>query len=170
MKNFLRISIIGIITFFLYSFESPNADSIRIVKKGNNTFMYLSQNINFVLNETNIDDSCKRQLHLVVHYLKMNPNLKVEVGVHNDARTKNDLSQTRADNLKGFFEAYGVASTNVSAKGYHTSIMLNDCADKTKKCSEKEQNENRRVEIKILNPSVLKEYIVVSGNGQLAKN
>ncbi len=166
IKNTLKVSLALVILVAIFSFSKLNflVDSIKIVKKNNNTYMYLTQSINFSLNKVYINENCKPQLHLIVHHLKKHPKLKIEVGVHNDLRTKEDLSQTRADILKGFFEKYGANSENITAVGYNKSILLHDCRGKNNKCTEKEQQANRRVEIKILNPDILEDYVVVNNS------
>ncbi len=167
VKNNLKMVLIFLILISFYSFSKFKmpSDSIKIVKRNNTTYMYLAQNINFSLNKVTINENCKPQLHLVVHYLKKYPKLKIEIGVHNDLRTKEDLSQIRADVLKGFLENYGANSQNITAVGYGSSKLLYDCRGKNNKCTEKEQQANRRIEIKILNPSVLKDYVIINNGG-----
>ncbi|HIE44998.1 MAG TPA: OmpA family protein [Flavobacteriaceae bacterium] len=148
--------------FFSFSSTEPIDNSIRIVKKGDGIYMYLSQSINFELNKTNINNNCKKQLFTLIQQLKKNPEVKVEIGVHNDIRTKEDLSQIRANALKSFLENYGVKPDNVIAVGYGVKKLINDCTSKKKqKCTEMKHRANRRVEIKILNPDVLSNTIVV---------
>ena len=152
-----------ILLFSFSNFNTPK-NNIRIIKKNNNTYLYLPQSINFSLNKTTIDNNCKQQLHLIIQNLKQNPTLKIEIGVHNDLRTKEDLSQVRADILKAFFENYGANPNNINAVGYNVSNLLYNCDDEKVKCSEIEQRANRRVEIKILNPNSLEDFIIVNKN------
>ena len=165
MKQVKLISkslLVLIITLQFFSFSGPNPidNSIKIVKKGDGIYMYLSQNINFELNKTNINDNCKKQLFILIQQLKKNPEVKVEIGVHNDIRTKEDLSQIRANELKSFLENYGVKPDNIIAIGYGVKKLINDCTKK-QKCTEMKHRANRRVEIKILNPDILSNTIVV---------
>jgi len=164
VKNSLKTLLVFaiLIPFFSFTKSERPSDSIKIVKRDNVTYMYLAQNINFSLNKVTINENCKSQLHLVIHYLKKYPKLEIEIGVHNDLRTKEDLTQTRASVLKGFFENYGANSNNIKAVGYGNNDLLNDCRGKDNKCSEKEQQANRRVEIKIMNPDILEDYVVIN--------
>lgn len=158
----LLLSIIFSVTLFLsvYSHNNDPTTSIKIVKNKQETFIYLFQNINFELNEIKINNSIKKQLFVVLSYLKQNQNLNIEIGVHSTFWNKNNLSQIRADVLKAFFVKYGINPKRIIAKGYGISKYLNKC-NYYKACTEKQFNENRRINIKILNPSVLDDFIVV---------
>ncbi|MEE9349320.1 MAG: OmpA family protein [Flavobacteriaceae bacterium] len=162
MKILKNIFIV-IIAFQFLSF-APINDTVKVFKKNNETYFYLSQKINFSLNKITIEEGWKPQLFLLIQALKKNSTLKIEIGVHNDLRSRNDLSQTRADVLKSFIINYGVKDENVITKGYGASQPVINCLDKQIKCTERNQNSNRRVELKIINPNVLENVLVINND------
>ena len=163
MKNTSKILLVIVLFFQLVSYAEidPPQDSIKLIKKNNATFIYLFKNLNFSFNKTKIDENCHRQLYLIAYYLKQRPNLKIEIGVHNSFRNPKDLSQVRAEVLKDFLVKNGVYENNIRAVGYNTSEYINHCQLRNS-CTAKQNLVNRRIEIKILNPEVLEEFIVIS--------
>ena len=161
MKIITNILIASAFFFLLTSYtnKTPHG-SIKLVKAEKATYIYLFQNLNFSLNEIKIEESCKSQLFLILKYLKENPKLIIEISVHSSFRTKKDLSQIRATVLKDFFVKYGIDSNRIHAVGYKTTKYINHCKY-IKRCTKKQQESNRRIQFQILNPEVLKDYIIV---------
>jgi len=87
--------------------------------------------------------------------LRRYPDLVVEVAGHTDSVGTDaynlDLSQRRAESVRQYLIDKGVDSGNLSAKGYGESqpIESND--------TEEGRDENRRVNLRILNKEVLGE-------------
>ncbi len=163
----MRVYLLLIVLFlnlssFTSKFDKTPYNAIKLIKMNNETFIYLNQSINFDLNEVIINESSKKQLFIILSYLRRYSNLQIEISVHNSFKTKVDLSQIRADVLKKFFLKYGIKDNHIIAKGYNTSKYINYCRIR-KKCTEKQNNINRRIEIKILNPEILSEsnFVIV---------
>jgi len=80
-------------------------------------------------------------------------DLRIELSAHTDARGSasynQKLSQARAQSCVDYLLKKGVKATNIKAKGYGESQLMNHCKDNVT-CSEEEHQENRRTEVKIL--------------------
>jgi outer membrane protein OmpA-like peptidoglycan-associated protein len=82
------------------------------------------------------------------------PELKVEIGGHTDTRgsavANKRLSQARAESVRRYLlDHYTLKAENLVAKGYGESEPLN------KETTPEELQQNRRVELKVLNPGAL---------------
>ena len=78
------IKLLVVITF-LFSFTTTNKlppDLIRVVKTKQATFIYLFQNLNFDLNEIKIEKANKKQMFIIVKYLKVINDYKVKVNIY----------------------------------------------------------------------------------------
>ena len=160
MKNISKLLILSFSFFLFTSFTHFPEDSVKLIKNKGTTFIYLFEDMNFSLNEISIEQRQKKQLFIILKYLRENPNLVIEISVHSSFNSTKDLSNIRAKVLKGFFVKYGINKNRIRAIGYNTSKYINKCLY-IKKCTEKQQRANRRVQFKILNPEVLKNYIIV---------
>jgi outer membrane protein OmpA-like peptidoglycan-associated protein/tetratricopeptide (TPR) repeat protein len=109
-------------------------------------------NIYYDLGKWNIRSDAAKELDNVVQFLVDNPNIKIELGSHTDARgsakSNQSLSQKRAQSAVDYIVSKGIAGTRISAKGYGESQLKNRCADGVQ-CSKEEHQENRRSEIRI---------------------
>jgi outer membrane protein OmpA-like peptidoglycan-associated protein len=98
-------------------------------------------------------------LKLLVDLMKKNPEMEIELASHTDSRGTTaynlQLSLQRAELLTQYLLAYGIDSPRVKPVGYGESRLKNRCADGVD-CSEKEHQQNRRTEVRILkiNPQI----------------
>ena len=104
-----------------------------------------------------IDRNSHGYLNILAKMLVKYPKLRIEIGGHTDAtgrlETNMALSQSRAEAVFMFMHNVepGLAQM-LTAKGYGPTVPKADNATK------EGQKVNRRVELKVLNPEVLKEY------------
>jgi len=89
----------------------------------------------------------------LIKILNDNPNWKVELGSHTDARGSDKynirLSQRRSDSAVGYIVKSGIAKERIIAKGYGETQLVNHCKNGVK-CSDEVHRQNRRTEFKIL--------------------
>ncbi len=128
-----------------------------IEKKLLTTGMLILDAVYFESGKTEISMNSKPYLTIIAKMLDRYPKLKLEVGGHTDNRgnlEKNqELSQLRADAVRLYLIQIAPAlSDRLSAMGYGSSMPK---ADNRTAAGRKI---NRRVELKVLNPDVLKEY------------
>lgn len=98
----------------------------------------------------------KPYLKLVGSILAKYPKLKLEIGGHTDNKGKplanQKLSQSRAASVRSYLVTqFPVLGNSLVAKGYGSS------QPKTDNATPEAREQNRRVEIKVLNPEILKE-------------
>ncbi len=97
-----------------------------------------------------------QQTDKVIQVMKENPNLVVEVNVHTDAKNiesyNQKFSDKRAGTIVDYIQSKGIDAKRVSGKGFGETRLTNHCSSFVK-CSEAEQQANRRVE-----------FMVVEGN------
>lgn len=109
-------------------------------------------NIYYDLGKWNIRKDASVELDKVVAFLNDNPEIKIELGSHTDARgdaaSNQSLSQKRADSAVAYIISKGISKDRIVAKGYGESKLKNQCADGVK-CTEPEHQQNRRTEIRI---------------------
>lgn len=112
------------------------------------------QQIYYDRNSTEIRADAALELDKVITLLRENPVLLMELGSHTDAigqkRDNRKLSQARAEAAVEYIAKHGgIAYERLSAKGYGESQLVNHCADDVD-CTDKEHQENRRTELKII--------------------
>lgn len=113
------------------------------------------ENILFETNSAHLLPESEKSLNEAGEALSKYPDLRIEIGGHSDTRgaaaANRKLSQARAESVReyllGHFSA--LRSGNLVAKGYGESQPL------TQERNAAELQENRRVELKVLNPGVL---------------
>lgn len=114
------------------------------------------ENVFYDLNKANLRPESRVELDKLAQFLLKNDNIKVELSSHTDSRgsdSKNQvLSQARAQSCVDYLIDKGVQVSNIVAKGYGESKIINRCKNGVK-CSEAEHQLNRRTEIKILSIS-----------------
>lgn len=110
-------------------------------------------NIYYDLGKWNIRKDAAIELNKVVALLNDNPNIKIELGSHTDSRgnaeSNQSLSQKRAQSAVDYIISKGISKDRIVAKGYGESKLKNQCSDGIK-CDEKEHQQNRRTEIRVL--------------------
>ncbi len=121
-----------------------------VVKKNN---IVKINNIYFDFNKANIRSESYAILNNLVGFLNENPSAKIELSAHTDAAGNDKynlkLSDNRAISCYEYLVANGVDLKRIVPKGYGETKLLNNCKD-AKKCSEVENQLNRRVEVKFL--------------------
>ncbi|MBL7950378.1 MAG: carboxypeptidase regulatory-like domain-containing protein [Flavobacteriales bacterium] len=102
--------------------------------------------------EVKLDPIARTELDAFAERLNVNSALKVEIGVHSDARDGTDasrLDQRRAEAIVDYLVSRAVKRDRLVAKGYGISRLKNHCAPGVT-CSEAEHAQNRRVEFAVL--------------------
>lgn len=111
------------------------------------------RNIYYDLNKADIRDDASSDLRKLLLFLYDNPDLKVELASHTDARGSDaynlQLSQKRAQAVVDYLVENGIARNRMIAKGYGETQLVNHCANGIN-CSEAEHQMNRRTEIKVI--------------------
>lgn len=96
------------------------------------------------------------QLDKVVRIMRDNAGLVVEVGAHTDSKNREAYNQIfsdkRAKSVVDYLVSKGINRNRISGKGYGEMRLVNKCKSFVK-CSEIEQQANRRIE-----------FMIVSGN------
>jgi OOP family OmpA-OmpF porin len=106
------------------------------------------QNVNFEFNKATLTADSQTVLNGVAQGLKSDPNMKVELAGHTDAKGSAPynlkLSQNRANSVKAYLITQGVAANRLTAKGYGKTkpVATND--------TEEGRAQNRRVEFRVL--------------------
>lgn len=111
------------------------------------------ENIYYDYNKSDIRPDAAIELDKVVALLNKYPTMKIELRSHTDARGKDEynlkLSDSRAKSAVKYIESKGIAASRLVAKGYGEKELLNKCVNGVE-CTDKEHEENRRTEFKIL--------------------
>jgi outer membrane protein OmpA-like peptidoglycan-associated protein len=121
------------------------------------TGLLLLDAVYFETGKTTISINSKPALNLIGQWLEKYPKLNLEVGGHTDnvggPKTNTKLSQARAESVARYLVlANPGLEGHILAKGYGPSMPKAD----NKTADGRQQN--RRVELKVLNKEVLKEY------------
>ncbi len=167
MKKQILFSVFLILLFFYifksFGFVEKINDPIKIFRKNNTLLLHTQNKIKFNINSIKLNDISKYELGVVGNTLRINKNIKIEIAVYNDSQSDPDFSkeitQKRAEVIKQFLINDGVNPDNLIAVGYGDEHILNKCKPMVK-CTAKEHAVNRRVELKILNPEVIKNYVI----------
>ncbi len=107
---------------------------------------------------TAIPAKSEPEMQKLLTTLLENPELKVEIGSHTDARGSAeynlDLSQRRADAVVDWLVHHNIARDRLTARGYGETQPINDCSD-TKPCTEEQHQLNRRTEFRVIGKSTV---------------
>lgn len=129
-----------------------NREVVYMLKKQLNKTFAL-KNIFYNYDKWDILPESEVELDNLVKIMKENPDIKVELGSHTDARGSDEynrvLSQKRSDSAVGYIIRKGIPASSITAKGYGESQLVNHCANGVK-CSDAEHRQNRRTEFKIV--------------------
>jgi outer membrane protein OmpA-like peptidoglycan-associated protein len=111
------------------------------------------ENVFYDLGKATLRPESKIELDKLAEFLVKNDNVKVELSSHTDSRgsdaSNQKLSQARAQSCVDYLLTKGINTSNIVAKGYGETKLVNKCKNNVK-CSEEEHQANRRTEIKIL--------------------
>ena len=110
-------------------------------------------NIYFDFDKASIREESFQVLDNIVQYLNDNPDIRVELSAHTDARGSDyynlRLSQRRAQSTVDYLVDKGIDKNRLKPIGYGEKKILNQCKNGVK-CSDEEHEFNRRVELKVL--------------------
>jgi len=118
------------------------------------------ENVEFDPNSDRLTPESEKTLNGIGEALSDYPDLKFEIGghsdTHGDAEANRVLSQKRAESVRTYLLAHSsLKPENLTAKGYGETQPL------TKERDADELHQNRRVEIKLLNPEALPKNVKV---------
>ena len=111
------------------------------------------ENIYYDYKKFDIRPDAALELDKIVAILNKYPNMRIELRSHTDSRGNDNfnlkLSDDRANSAALYVIGKGIESKRIVAKGYGEKELLNKCKNGAK-CDEKQHEENRRTEFKIL--------------------
>ena len=112
------------------------------------------ENIYYDLGKSEIREDATKPLENLIHVLKNNPSLMVELGSHTDSQGNDEsnyaLSSKRAQAAVDYILANSnIRKGRIQARGYGESNLVNACKNGVK-CSDRKHQQNRRTELKIL--------------------
>ena len=114
------------------------------------------EHINFDLGKWDILPSAIPELEYVIELMVENPDIKVEMSSHTDARGSNafnqNLSQKRAQSTVDYLVSKGITKDRLIAIGLGETKPLNICRDYIN-CTEEQYAINRRTEFKVICPN-----------------
>ncbi|MDO9511501.1 MAG: OmpA family protein [Bacteroidales bacterium] len=109
--------------------------------------------IYYAYDKCNINSRAAEELNRLVKLMYDFPDMIIELSSHTDCRGSNayneKLSQCRADAAVEYILSKGIKSEKIKAKGYGEEKLVNNCGDGIE-CTEKQHQENRRTEFKII--------------------
>ena len=114
------------------------------------------QNIYYDLDKYDIREDAKPTLNTLAKTLRENPNIRIELASHTDARGSDKynltLSQQRAQAAVNYLVSQGIESDRMVARGYGETQLVNRCANGVE-CPEEEHQQNRRTTFKVISTS-----------------
>jgi len=110
------------------------------------------ENIYYDFDKWDIRDDAKPTLDELAKNLKLNPDIRIQLGSHTDCRGNDnynlELSQRRAQSAVDYLIEKGIDANRLLAKGYGEDSPEVDCI--CSRCTEEEHQENRRTTFKII--------------------
>lgn len=127
-------------------------DTVFLFKKElNKTFVL--DNIYYNYDKWDILPASKLELNRLVKIMNDNPQIKVELGSHTDARGSDSynlqLSQKRSDSAVAYIISSGIPKSRIVAKGYGETKLVNHCKNGVQ-CADDLHRQNRRTEFKLI--------------------
>lgn len=112
------------------------------------------ENIYYNLGKSDIRDDALKPLDNLIHVLKNNPSLMVELGSHTDSQGNDEsnykLSSERAQSaVEYILDNSNIRKGRIQARGYGETDLVNGCKNGVK-CSDRKHQQNRRTELKIV--------------------
>lgn len=102
-------------------------------------------------NSSYIDEISAEKLRQIAQIMNDNPDLKLELGSHTDARASDDynmeLSERRTKGVIAYLKRKGIDPSRITGKWYGETVLVNDCENGVE-CPEDKHRENRRTEFK----------------------
>lgn len=146
-------------TDFSFDFEVPGSGLYAILtQKPEVITLY---NIYFDLGSSNIRKDSEKNLFEMVDYLKLHPELKMEINGHTDntgsEETNTELSLKRAESIKAFLEKHGIDGNRITTRGLGSQYPL------VPNTTEENRQKNRRTEFILISESqIVSEIEVIS--------
>jgi len=110
------------------------------------------ENIYYDFDKWDIRDDAQPTLNELTRNLKLNPDIRIQMGSHTDCRGNDrynqDLAQKRAQSAVDYLISQGIDPVRLQAKGYGEEEPAVDCL--CNRCSEEEHQANRRTTFKII--------------------
>jgi len=107
------------------------------------------ENIYYDLDKADIRPDAALELDKLVQILKDNPQIRIELSSHTDARASDEyndlLSQRRAESAVQYLISQGIAASRMEARGYGKRQLIIENAQ-----TEEEHQVNRRTEFKVI--------------------
>ena len=112
------------------------------------------ENIYYDLGKAEIRKDALKPLDNLIHVLKNNPSLMVELGSHTDSQGDDEsnytLSSSRAQAAVDYIlDNSNIRKGRIQARGYGETDLVNNCKNGVK-CSDRKHQQNRRTELKIV--------------------
>ena len=112
------------------------------------------ENIYYDLGKAEIRKDALKPLDNLIHVLKNNPSLMVELGSHTDSQGNDEsnytLSSSRAQAAVDYIlDNSNIRKGRIQARGYGETDLVNNCKNGVK-CSDRKHQQNRRTELKIV--------------------
>ncbi|NNE26848.1 MAG: OmpA family protein, partial [Saprospiraceae bacterium] len=110
-------------------------------------------NIYYSYNSYSIEEGAAYELDALAEYLANNPNVRIELVAHTDARGYSEynqnLSKKRASAAKDYLILKGIDAQRIKFNGKGETEIRNHCKNGVQ-CSDEDHNYNRRTEVIIL--------------------
>jgi len=110
--------------------------------------------IYFIPDDFSITSEAAKELKKVCDILNKYPDMILEIGFHSDSRGNESfltsLTQERADACASFLINNGIDGERITAKGFGSTKLLNEC-ERGVKCSNDKHLENKRSEFLVFN-------------------
>ncbi|MBK8474612.1 MAG: OmpA family protein [Sphingobacteriales bacterium] len=131
-------------------------EPISIISGGGNTRPDLPlptiNNIYYDFDKDDIRLDAQIELDKIVKFMKDNPDVKIDLLSHTDARGKEDynleLSERRAKSAMNYIIGKGIPPSQITSKGMGETKIINKCKNNVS-CTDAEHEQNRRTEFVI---------------------
>ncbi|MBC7450361.1 MAG: OmpA family protein [Cytophagales bacterium] len=127
--------------------EIKKTAEVKLVKKEE---IIIVRNILYDYNKWDIREDAAKELDVIVELMKINPEVRIELGSHTDERGSSDynraLSKKRAQSAVDYIVAHGITQNRIVAKGYGEDSPFIKGAK-----TEEDHQANRRTTFKVLN-------------------
>ena len=137
------------------------------------------ENIYYDLAKSEIRKDAYKPLDNLIHVLKNNPSLMVELGSHTDSQGDDQsnfkLSSDRAQAAVDYIlDNSNIRKGRIQARGYGETDLVNGCKNGIK-CSDRKHQQNRRTELKIVgiadyDPFADKSLVILSERRSLKRH
>ncbi|TYA74598.1 OmpA family protein [Seonamhaeicola marinus] len=148
--NFEFIADKGYETEYNKSFDLKT--KAAVIEKVNDKLQIVLENIYFDYAKYSIKEESTISLNKVIKVLNENPNMKLAINAHTDIRGNDSynfrLSNKRAESALKYIIKSGIDKNRIVSEGFGETQPLVDCKSKT--CSDKDHETNRRIEFVIL--------------------